>query len=244
MYGSTSPAPRSPGASRWSYGSHSGESSAPSPGTRLVSQTVAFVPRGTRAKVIAQRHPGYAVAVQAKWWVARRSASITAPMCSPTVPGSAMLSAASRAWSVAANRTASALIAIGSGAGLELVRDPAQHLGDLGRRCLVRVLAAVKRGGHAVEELDHVLHDDRHRLGRGAVLGSDRGNDRWSRVKHTQGQRLRAAPALNHAELDSRAALEGRDAGGQGIRVQEHVGAVVVAEEAEALLGVVPLDFA
>jgi len=26
--------------------------------------------------------------------------------------------------------------------------------------------------------------------------------------------------------------------------VQEHVGAVVVAEEAEALLGVVPLDFA
>src|SRR5665647_748006 len=165
MYGSTSPAPRSPGASRWSYGSHSGESSAPSPGTRLVSQTVAFVPRGTRARVIAQRHPGYAVAVQAKLWVARRSAS------------------------VAANRMASALIAIGSGAGLELVRDPAQHLGDLGRRCLVRVLAAVQRGGDAVEELDDVLHDDRHRLGRGAVLGSDRGNDRWSRVKHTQGQR-------------------------------------------------------
>src|SRR5450759_464572 len=118
-----------------------------------------------------------------------------------------MLSAASRAWSVAANRMASALIFIVSGAGLELVRDPAQHLGDLGRRCLVRVLAAVKRGGDAVEELDDVLHDDRHRLGRGAVLGSDGGNDRRSWVKHTKGQRLRAAPTLHHAELDSRCLL-------------------------------------
>ena len=35
-----------------------GESSAPSPGTRLVSHTVATLPRGTRATVIAQRQPG------------------------------------------------------------------------------------------------------------------------------------------------------------------------------------------
>ena len=82
----------SPGARRSAYGTHSGESIAPSPGSRCTSLIVALRARGTRERVTAQCQPGYAVAVQPKEWVATRSPSITTPRCSPTVPGSAISS--------------------------------------------------------------------------------------------------------------------------------------------------------
>jgi hypothetical protein len=102
----------------------------------------------------------------------------------------------------------------------------------------------VQRGRDAVEELDDVLDDDREVFRGRAVLGCDGRYDRGCGVENTNREGLRAAPALDDAELHARAALECRDALGQGVGVQEYVSALVVAEKTEALLGVVPLDLA
>ena len=77
------------------------------PGSRWTSSTVAVRLRGGRATVTAQRHPRYAGEVQSKEWVPTRSPSGSKPWCSPTVPGSAISSAAARARSTAAVRTSS-----------------------------------------------------------------------------------------------------------------------------------------
>jgi hypothetical protein len=58
------------------------------------------------------------------------------------------------------------------------------------------------------------------------------------------GQRLLAALALGDAELHPLAGLERGEAGRERRGVDEDVAAVVLREEAEALLGVVPLDLA
>src|SRR3954464_11006792 len=66
---------------------------------------------------------------------------------------------------------------------------------------------------------------------------------RRDRVQHAHGQRLLAAAALRHPELDPLAGLEHR-AGWQGRGVDIDVPTVVAGEEAEALLRVEPLDLA
>src|SRR6478672_11443743 len=96
---------------------------------------------------------------------------MTKSRCSPTVPRSAMPSAASRARSTALRRVASSLGGMRSAhRAVELVGHAAQHLGDLGRLGLVRVAPATEgvRGG--VEQLDGVLADDSHLVGREALL--------------------------------------------------------------------------
>ena len=68
--------------------------------------------------------------------------------------------------------------------------------------------------------------------------------DARRRLEQGHLQRLRPAAPLGDAELHAGPALEGRDTLRQRVRVQEDVAAVVVGDEAEALLRVVPLDLA
>ena len=164
------------------------------------------------------------------------------PRCSPTVPGSAIEAAASRASSTAARRVASSL-----GAGTQdssWSARPRSTLASLspcalsGRRPRRSELETSSSSLMMSSTIDDEL------LGRLAALLALAGGHARGRLEERDRQRLRAAAALDDAELDARAALERGDTLGQGVGVQEHVTALVVGEEAEALLRVVPLDLA
>src|SRR6478672_11672178 len=162
---------------------------------------------------------------------------------SPTLPGSARPSRAARARSTAARSVASTFGSATS--GLQLVREAAQRATHARGLLAVREVAAAQVLGGVVEQLDDVLDDDDHLVGRlalGRTLGR---NDGGSRVEDPHGERLGAATTLDDPELDPRAGLQRGRALGQRAGVQEHVGApVVVGEEAEALLRVVEPDLA
>ena len=96
----------------------------------------------------------------------------------------------------------------------------------------------------AVEQPDQVLDDRDHLLG---LLAPGRGlvaRDRRGRVEDADLQRLVAAPALGDAELDAGAGLERGHALGQRVGAHVDVGAVLLRQEAESLLRVVPLHLA
>ncbi len=63
-------------------------------------------------------------------------------------------------------------------------------------------------------------------------------------IEQTDLQRLVAAAALHDAELHAAAGLERLDASRQGIGADVDVLALFLAQEPEALFGVVPLNFA
>ncbi len=164
-----------------------------------------------------------------------------------------MSSATSRARSIASARTASATRTSASGRGvtassrrssLEVGRDGAQHRGNLAGLARRRVATAAQRSADAVEQLDQVLDDDGHLLGILALRLCNGARHRRQWVEHAQRQRLLAATALGDPELDPGAGLEGRYTSRQRGLVNEDVAALVLGEEAEALLRVVPLHLA
>src|SRR5580765_1060059 len=167
---------------------------------------------------------------------------MTKSTCSPTVPGSAMPMAASRASSTAAASVASGLAAATSDVQFGCHR--AQDVGQLLAVHLVGIVAAAQAVGGVVEQPDDVLDDHDHLVGRLAVahLLVDRNARR--RVEDAHGEGLGAATAVGDPELDARAALERRDASGERARRHEDVAALVVGDEPEALLLVEELDLA
>src|SRR6188472_3785115 len=162
---------------------------------------------------------------------------------SPTLPGSASPSRAARARSTAARSVGSTL---SSGTSrLQLVREASQRATHCRRLLAVREVTASQVLGGVVEQLDDVLDDDDHLVGRLALGGPLGGDDRRGRVEDANGERLGAAATLDDAELDPRTRLQRGRTLGQRAGVQEHVGApVIVGEEAEALLRVVEPDLA
>src|SRR5580765_8295749 len=92
---------------------------------------------------------------------------MTKSTCSPTVPGSAMPMAASRASSTAAASVASGLAAATSDVQFGCHR--AQDVGQLLAVHLVGIVAAAQAVGGVVEQPDDVLDDHDHLVGRLAV---------------------------------------------------------------------------
>jgi hypothetical protein len=119
-----------------------------------------------------------------------------------------------------------------------------QQLRDLPGFLRLRVLAAPVDVRDPVEQLHEVL-DDRDHLVRLLVRVLGGGGDGRRRLKQPYLERLGALAALRDAELDPLPLRHGLRPCGQRGRVHEYLGPPVVAgEEAETLLGVVPLDLA
>src|SRR5215208_721239 len=124
---------------------------------------------------------------------------------SPTLPGSATPSRAERARSTAARSVASTFSSTTS--RLQLVREATQRATHRRGLLAVREVAAPQILGGVVEQLDDVLDDDHHLVGRLALsraLGRDDGR---SRVEDPHGERLGAAATLDDAELHPRPGL-------------------------------------
>ena len=130
------------------------------------------------------------------------------------------------------------------GLELQLVGEGAQQLrrGLGGAR--VGVAAVAVPLADPVEQADQVLDDPDHllRLLAARVLLGAR--DRGGRLEDAHLEGLLTAPALGDPELDPGARLEGRGPLGERLRAHVDVGAVLLRQEAESLLGVVPLHLA
>src|SRR6478735_133925 len=175
----------------------------------------------------------------------RRSSSRSMPRCAPMVAGSATSSRTLRARSDAASSTASVLGAVTVISSLlQLVREATQGASDVGGELAVGTASGAVAVADAVEELHDVLDDDGELLRRPAGLCGLVGGDGLDRVEHRDRQRLGTLAALDDAELDTHALLQGRDARGERVRVQEDVRARVLGDESEALVRVVEPDLA
>src|SRR5262245_13161492 len=102
------------------------------------------------------------------------------------------------------------------------------------------MLAPVVGVRQPVEQLDQVLHKHRHLVGALTVRLADGG---WW-LERPDLHRLRAAAAFRHPELHPLPGPENRPRRRQGSRVHEDLTTVITGEEAEPLLGVIPLDLA
>ena len=125
----------------------------------------------------------------------------------------------------------------------DVPRHGRQQLRDLPGLLRLRVLAAPVDVRDPVEQLHQVL-DDRDHLVRllVRVLGGSGGR---GRLEQAHLKRLSALTALGDAELDPLPLGDGLRPGGQRRGVHEYLGApVITGEEAETLLGVIPLDLA
>jgi MFS family permease len=128
--------------------------------------------------------------------------------------------------------------------GRDVLRDRRQQFRDLPGFLRLRVLAPPVDVRDPVEQLHQVL-DDRDHLVRllVRVLGG-RGDGR-RRLKEPHLERLGALAALRDAELDPLPLRHGLRPCGQRGGMHEYLGTPVIAgEEAETLLGVIPLDLA
>ena len=130
------------------------------------------------------------------------------------------------------------------GSGVELVGEGAQHLRRAACGRALGVPAAPVGLLDALEHLDEVLDDRHHRLRLLALGVALVARDRGGGVDDAHLQRLVAAATLGDAELDLRAGLERGRALGQRVGVDVDVRAVLLRQEAEALLRVVPLHLA
>src|SRR6478752_10714960 len=167
------------------------------------------------------------------------------PRWVPMVPGSATSSRTLRARSDAASSTASVLgVVTVISSLLQLVREAAQGARDVRGELAVGAASGAVALADAVEQLHDVLEDDDQLLGRLAGLRGLVGGDGLDRVEHRDRQRLGTLAALDDAELDTHALLQGRDALGERVRVQEDVRAGVLGDESEALVRVVEPDLA
>jgi predicted lipid-binding transport protein (Tim44 family) len=128
--------------------------------------------------------------------------------------------------------------------GRDVLGDGRQQLRDLPGFLRLRVLAAPVDVRDPVEQLHQVL-DDRDHLVRLLVRVLGDGGDGRRRLKEPHLERLGALAALGDAELDPLPLRHGLRPGGQRGGMHEYLGTPVIAgEEAETLLGVIPLDLA
>ena len=128
--------------------------------------------------------------------------------------------------------------------GRDVPGDGRQQLRDLPGFLRLRVLAAPVDVRDPVEQLHQVL-DDRDHLVRLLMRVLGDGGDGQRRLKQAHLERLGALAALGDAELDPLALCHGLGPCGQRGGMHEYLGTPVIAgEEAETLLGVVPLDLA
>ena len=128
--------------------------------------------------------------------------------------------------------------------GLDLVGEGAEHLRGAATGCPLGVAASTVGLLDPLEHLDEVLDDGHHHLGLLALGVALVARDRGGRVDDAHLERLVTAAPLGDAELDLGAGLEGAGALGQRVGVDVDVGAVLLRQEAEALLRVVPLHLA
>jgi MFS family permease len=128
--------------------------------------------------------------------------------------------------------------------GRDVPGDRRQQLRDLPGLLRLRVLAPPVDVRDPVEQLHQVL-DDRDHLVRLLVRVLGDGGDGRRRLEQPHLERLGALAALGDAELDPLALCHGLRPCGQGGGMHEYLGTPVIAgEEAETLLGVIPLDLA
>ena len=128
--------------------------------------------------------------------------------------------------------------------GRDVPGDGRQQLRDLPGFLRLRVLAAPVDVRDPVEQLHQVL-DDRDHLVRLLVRVLGDGGDGRGRLKEPHLERLGALAALRDAELDPLPLCHGLRPCGQRGGMHEYLGTPVIAgEEAETLLGVIPLDLA
>ena len=128
--------------------------------------------------------------------------------------------------------------------GRDVLGDGRQQLRDLPGFLRLRVLAAPVDVRDPVEQLHQVL-DDRDHLVRLLVRVLGDGGDGRRRLKEPHLERLGALAALRDAELDPLPLRHGLRPCGQRGGMHEYLGTPVIAgEEAETLLGVIPLDLA
>jgi hypothetical protein len=128
--------------------------------------------------------------------------------------------------------------------GRDVPGDGRQQVGDLLGFLRLRVLAATVDVRDPVEQLHQVL-DDRDHLVRLLVRVLGDGGDGRRRLEEAHLERLGALAPLRDAELDPLPLCHRLRPCGQGGGVHEYLGTPVIAgEEAETLLGVVPLDLA
>ena len=128
--------------------------------------------------------------------------------------------------------------------GRDVPGDGRQQLRDLPGFLRLRVLAAPVDVRDAVEQLHQVL-DDRDHLVRLLVRVLGDGGDGRGCLKEPHLQRLGALATLRDAELDPLPLCHGLRPCGQRGGMHEYLGTPVIAgEEAETLLGVIPLDLA
>jgi MFS family permease len=128
--------------------------------------------------------------------------------------------------------------------GRDVLGDGRQQVGDLPGFLRLRVLAAPVDIRDPVEQLHQVL-DDRDHLVRLLVRVLGDGGDGRRRLEEPHLERLGALAALRDAELDPLPLRHGLRPRGQRGGMHEYLGTPVIAgEEAETLLGVIPLDLA
>ena len=128
--------------------------------------------------------------------------------------------------------------------GRDVPGDGRQQVGDLLGFLRLRVLAATVDVRDPVEQLHQVL-DDRDHLVRLLVRVLGDGGDGRRRLEEAHLERLGALAPLRDAELDPLPLCHRLRPCGQGGGMHEYLGPPVIAgEEAETLLGVVPLDLA
>ena len=133
---------------------------------------------------------------------------------------------------------------LASGARSQLVGERAEQLGGRARGAAVGVPPVAVGLADAVEQPDQVLDDRGHLVGLPALGVRLVALDRDGLVDDPDLERLVAAAALGDPELHAGAGLDRGHALGQGIRAQVDVGAVLLGQEPEALLGVEPLHLA
>jgi MFS family permease len=128
--------------------------------------------------------------------------------------------------------------------GRDVLGDGRQQVRDLPGFLRVRVLAAPVDVRDPVEQLHQVL-DDRDHLVWLLVRVLGDGGDGRRRLKEPHLERLGALAALRDAEFDPLPLRHGLRPCGQRGGMHENLGTPVIAgEEAETLLGVIPLDLA
>src|SRR5262249_6913209 len=127
-----------------------------------------------------------------------------------------------------------------SRSGVDVVGHGAQHGRDLLAFLRVWVLAAVVGVRERVEQLDEVLDENGHLV---SALTARLGHS-GRRLERPDLEGLRASAALGHAELNPLPGAQYRARRRGRCRVHEDLAAVITGEEAESLVGVIPLDLA
>src|SRR5689334_9247601 len=144
--------------------------------------------------------------------------------------------------------TAQHVVSHRPGLGVELPGHGLDHLGHPSGGLAVRVATLAQFGLHgAFQQCDHVLDHAVQLVGAVLVFGGHLTTSLGQagrRLNQLEAQRLRSAPSGGDPELHPLAGLEALDPCGQRRRADVDVFAVLLRQEAEPLVSVVPLNLA